>query len=84
LSPYTIVGPICETGDWLAKDRNLPVLHQGDLLAIMQTGAYGYAMASNYNGRLKPAEVLVNGRHFSLIRQRQEFTHLLDGCQAPE
>ncbi|MCL4266549.1 MAG: diaminopimelate decarboxylase [Anaerolineae bacterium] len=83
-SPYTIVGPICETGDWLAKDRNLPPLQPGDLLAIMQAGAYGYAMASNYNGRLKPAEILVNGHHYAVIRKRQDYTHLLDGCQAPE
>ncbi len=82
-SAYTVVGPICETGDWLAKDRSLPTLQPGDLLAIMQAGAYGYAMASNYNGRLKPAELLVNGDHYSLIRKRQDYTHLLDGCQAP-
>lgn len=82
--PYTVVGPICETGDWLAKDRNLPALRSGDLLAIMQAGAYGYAMASNYNGRLKPAEVLVNGDQFTIIRKRQDYTHLLDGCVAFE
>ncbi len=79
-----IVGPICETGDWLARERTLPAPKPGDLLAIMQAGAYGYAMALNYNGRLKPAEILVNGDHYSLIRKRQDYTHLLDGCQAPE
>lgn len=72
-----IVGPICETGDWLAHDRQLPPLQPGDLVAIMQAGAYGYAMASNYNGRLKPAEVLVNGRDYSLIRRRQTYQDLL-------
>lgn len=77
---YTIVGPICETGDWLAKDRELPLLQPGSLLAIMQAGAYGFAMASNYNGRLRPAEVLVNGDHLTIIRKRQEYRHLLDGC----
>ncbi len=74
---YEIVGPICETGDWLAKERELPVLQPGDLLAILQAGAYGYAMASNYNGRLKPAEVLVNGRHTTIIRPRQTYEALL-------
>ncbi len=83
-TPYTIVGPICETGDWLAKERGLPPLQPGNLVAVMQAGAYGYAMASNYNGRLKPAEILVNGNRFTLIRKRQDYTHLLDGCQAPE
>lgn len=81
---YTVVGPICETGDWLAKERALPPLKPGDLVAIMQAGAYGYAMASNYNGRLKPAEILVNGNRFTPIRKRQDYTHLLDGCQALE
>lgn len=79
----TIVGPICETGDWLAKDRTLPSLNAGDLLAIGQTGAYGYAMSSNYNGRLRPPEVLVNEDHYHIIRRRQDYTHLLDGCQSP-
>lgn len=74
---YEIVGPICETGDWLARERELPILQPGDLLAILQAGAYGYAMASNYNGRLKPAEVLVNGRHTTIIRPRQTYEALL-------
>jgi diaminopimelate decarboxylase len=73
-----VVGPICETGDWLAKDRVLPPLQPGDLLAFMQAGAYGYAMASNYNGRLKPAEVLVNGHQYSVIRKRQTYEDLLE------
>jgi diaminopimelate decarboxylase len=72
-----VVGPICETGDWLAKDRALLPLQPGDLLAFMQAGAYGYAMASNYNGRLKPAEVLVNGNQYSVIRKRQRYEDLL-------
>ncbi|MEM7112174.1 MAG: diaminopimelate decarboxylase [Chloroflexota bacterium] len=74
-----IVGPICESGDWLAKERPLPPIHQGDLLAFLQAGAYGFAMGSNYNGRLRPAEVLVDGHSFTIIRQRQTFEHLLDG-----
>ncbi|MCP4425186.1 MAG: diaminopimelate decarboxylase [Chloroflexi bacterium] len=75
-----IVGPICETSDTLAKERPFPPTEPGDLLAIMQAGAYGFAMASNYNGRLRPAEVLVNGAEFQIIRQRQTYAHLLDGC----
>lgn len=75
-----IVGPICETGDFLAKERPLPPTAPGDLLAVLQAGAYGFAMGSNYNGRLRPAEVLVQGGQFTVIRQRQSYAHLLDGC----
>lgn len=74
-----IVGPICESGDWLAKERPLPHQIPGDILAFLQAGAYGFAMGSNYNGRLRPAEVLINGNTFHLIRQRQRLEHLLDG-----
>ncbi|GJM42091.1 MAG: hypothetical protein DHS20C20_23730 [Ardenticatenaceae bacterium] len=76
---YDIVGPICETGDFLAKDRALPPLAPGDLLAIIHVGAYGFAMSSNYNGRLRPAEVLVNGKTTHLIRHRQTYNGLLEG-----
>lgn len=72
-----VVGPICESGDWLAQQRPLPQLHAGDLLAIMQAGAYGYAMASNYNGRLKPAELLIDGPTYRQIRPRQTYQDLL-------
>ncbi len=72
-----IVGPICETGDWLARSRPMPELHAGDLLAVMQAGAYGFAMSSNYNGRLRSAEVLVDGESWSVIRPRQTFADLL-------
>jgi diaminopimelate decarboxylase len=75
-----VVGPICETGDFLAVDRPLPPLQPGDLLAVMQAGAYGFAMSSNYNGRRRAAEVLVDGDRFQLIRRRQSYEHLLDGC----
>ena len=74
-----VVGPVCETGDFLARKRPLPELKAGDLLAIMQAGAYGFAMSSNYNGRLRPAEVLVNGDQYQIIRRRQSYDHLLDG-----
>jgi len=75
-----VVGPICETGDFLAKERPLPALEPGDLLAVLQAGAYGFAMSSNYNGRVRAAEVLVDGTQFRVIRRRQAVEHLLDGC----
>ncbi len=66
-----IVGPVCETGDFFARDREMPELREGDLLAIMSAGAYGFVMASNYNSRPLPAEALVRGDKFALIRKRQ-------------
>jgi diaminopimelate decarboxylase len=79
LSLQDVVGPVCETGDFLARDRPLPEMAPGRLLAVMQAGAYGFAMSSNYNGRLRPAEVLVHGDQFQVIRRRQTYQHLLDG-----
>ncbi|MDB5754752.1 MAG: lysA, partial [Massilia sp.] len=67
---YDVVGPVCESGDWLARDRILSV-HQGDLLAIMSAGAYGLTMSSNYNTRGRAAEVMVDGDAAHLIRQRE-------------
>ena len=67
---YDVVGPVCESGDWLARDRALAVL-EGDLLAIMQAGAYGFTMASNYNTRGRAAEVMIDGDRVHLIRQRE-------------
>ncbi len=69
---YDVVGPVCESGDWLAKERELAVL-EGDALAILCVGAYGMAMASNYNSRNRPAEVLVDGEAMHLIRERERF-----------
>jgi diaminopimelate decarboxylase len=66
-----IVGPVCETGDFLALGREMPALEEGDLLAVMSAGAYGFVMASNYNSRPLPAEVLVRGDKFALIQKRQ-------------
>lgn len=80
LVPYDVVGPICETGDFLAKGRLLPMLKQGDLLAIFTAGAYGMTMASNYNAQPLPAEVLVEGAKARLIRRRQTIGDLV----APE
>ncbi|RPH63965.1 MAG: diaminopimelate decarboxylase, partial [Burkholderiales bacterium] len=67
---YDIVGPVCESGDWLARDRRL-ALAEGDLLAIASAGAYGMAMASNYNTRPRAAEVIVDGRDAHLVRERE-------------
>jgi diaminopimelate decarboxylase len=72
-----VVGPVCESGDFFALDRPMPELHQGDLLAIMSAGAYGMTMASNYNSRPLPAEVLVRGSKVILVRRRQEWRDLV-------
>lgn len=74
-----VVGPVCESGDFFAQDRELPKMREGDLAAIMSAGAYGFVMASNYNSRPLPAEVLVNGEDVSLIRERQAFEDLVRG-----
>ncbi len=74
-----VVGPICETGDFLAKDRLLPVVNQGDLLAVMSCGAYGFTMSSNYNSRPRVAEVLVNGDEMHVIRRREDYDDLIRG-----
>ncbi|MBA4065891.1 MAG: diaminopimelate decarboxylase [Isosphaera sp.] len=72
-----VVGPVCESGDFLAKDRPLPALKRGDLLAVFSAGAYGMSMASNYNSRLRAAEVLVTGGTHRLIRRRETFKDLV-------
>jgi diaminopimelate decarboxylase len=74
-----VVGPICETGDFLARDRALPALAQGELLAVGAAGAYGFSMASNYNTRPRAAEVLVSGARWQVIRPRETLDHLLAG-----
>jgi len=71
-----IVGPVCESGDFFALDREMPELHEEDLLAIMSAGAYGFVMASNYNSRPLPAEALVHGDKVSLVRRRQTWEDL--------
>lgn len=72
-----VVGPICETGDFFARDRQLPEVAEGDLLAILDVGAYGMALSSNYNSRLRVAEVLVDGSRVQLVRRRETITDLL-------
>jgi diaminopimelate decarboxylase len=80
---YTIVGPICETGDILAKERKLPNLQRGDLLAFFDAGAYGFSMASQYNGQPRPAEVLVSGDEAEMIRRAEDYSMLLAGQRIP-
>ena len=72
-----VVGPVCESGDFLAKNRALPPLKRGDLLATFSAGAYGMAMSSNYNGRVRAAEVLVDGSDVKLIRRRETYEDLV-------
>ena len=77
---YDLVGPVCETGDFLGKDRELP-LAAGDLVAVMSAGAYGFVMASNYNSRGRPAEVMVDGDQLHLVRKRETIEELFAGEQ---
>jgi len=76
---YDIVGPICESGDYFAKDRRLVPVLEGDFLALMSAGAYGFAMASNYNTRPRPAEILVSGKSARVVRRREVLQDLLRG-----
>src|SRR6266550_6771606 len=78
ITKIDIVGPVCESGDFFAFDREMPELREGDLIAIMSAGAYGFVMASNYNSRPLPAEVLVRGDKVALIRERQTWEDLVD------
>jgi len=78
-----VVGPVCESGDFLAKDRELPSVEEGDLLAVMSAGAYGFAMASNYNARPRAAEVLVDGEKFSVVRRRESYDDMIAGEPLP-
>jgi diaminopimelate decarboxylase len=72
-----VVGPVCETGDFFARDREVPLTSEGDLLALLDAGAYGMALASNYNTRPRPAEVLVDGKSVRVIRRRETMDDLL-------
>jgi diaminopimelate decarboxylase len=83
ISKYDVVGPICETGDTFAKDREMPEMKDGELAAIMVAGAYGFVMASNYNTKPMAAEVLVDGNRHALIRQRQSVQDILEKESIP-
>jgi diaminopimelate decarboxylase len=79
-----IVGPICESGDFLAQARELERVQSGDLLALMSAGAYGFSMSSNYNSRPRAAEVLVDGDRYFVIRQRETYDDLIRGERLPD
>ena len=74
-----IVGPICESGDFLVKEREVPMFRQGDLVAFMSAGAYGFAMSSTYNSRPRVAEVMVKGDTFEVVRERETVEDLIKG-----
>ena len=78
-----VVGPVCESGDFLAKDRELVRVQQEDLLAVMSAGAYGFVMASNYNTRPRAVEVLVDGSRYTIVRRRETYEDLVAGETAP-
>ena len=78
-----VVGPICESGDFFAKDREIHRPERGDLLAVMSVGAYGFTMASNYNSHPKPPEVLVDGDQYYVVRKRESFDDLINGEVIP-
>lgn len=79
-----VVGPICESGDYLAKERQLPQFERGELMAVMSAGAYGFSMSSNYNSRPRVAEVLVQGNLMHVIRSREDYQHITHGEVIPE
>jgi diaminopimelate decarboxylase len=81
--PVDVVGPVCESGDFFAQDRDLPVLAAGERIALLSAGAYGFVMASNYNTRRLPAEVLVDGDQAALVRERQSWDDLVRGEKIP-
>ncbi len=79
-----VVGPICETGDFLARGRRLPALERGELIAVMSAGAYGFSMSSNYNSRPRISEVLVRDDRYYVIRRRESYEDLIRGEEIPE
>jgi diaminopimelate decarboxylase len=79
-----VVGPICESGDFMAKNRRMPKFNPGDLVAVMSAGAYGFSMSSNYNARPRVCEVLARGDCFHLIRERENYDDLIRGERIPE
>ncbi len=83
VAPVEVVGPVCESGDFLARDRSMPVPEPGELLAVATSGAYGFAMASNYNARPRPAEVLVEAGRVHLVRRRETVEDLFRGETIP-
>jgi diaminopimelate decarboxylase len=83
LNVADVVGPICETGDFLAVDRNLADVDGGELLAVMSTGAYGFVMSSNYCSRPRVAEVMVKGGQYKVVKKRESYQDLVRGETIP-
>jgi diaminopimelate decarboxylase len=79
IATIDIVGPICESGDFLARDRAMVIPRPNELLAVMSAGAYGFTMSSNYNSRPRIAEIMVNGSDFEVIRKRESYEDLVRG-----
>jgi len=79
-----VVGPICESSDFIARERTLPVVVPGEFLAVMSAGAYGFSMASNYNSRTRAAEVLVRDDRYYVVRTRESREDLIRGESLPE
>jgi diaminopimelate decarboxylase len=79
LQTADVVGPVCESGDFFARERQLPELQAGELIAVMSAGAYGFVMASNYNSRPRAPEVIVDGARFHVVRERENFDDLVRG-----
>jgi diaminopimelate decarboxylase len=79
-----VVGPICESSDFIARERSLPAMQPGEFLAVMSAGAYGFSMSSNYNMRGRAAEVLVNGDRFYVTRERESWADLVRSESIPE
>lgn len=78
-----VVGPICESGDFFAKERPIPPMNRGDLLAIKSSGAYGFTMSSNYNSRCRVPEVMVKGKRYFIVRKREGYKDLIRGEEIP-
>ncbi len=78
-----VVGPVCETGDFFARDRKLPALQPDDLIALRTAGAYGFVLSSNYNSRPRPCELLIDGRRIHVARSRETFADLIRGESLP-
>jgi diaminopimelate decarboxylase len=78
-----VVGPVCETGDFFARDRQLPALQPGDLISLRTAGAYGFVLSSNYNSRPRPCELLIDGRRVHVARSRETFADLIRGESVP-
>jgi diaminopimelate decarboxylase len=79
-----IVGPICESGDFIAKDREMEAFEPGEMIAVMSAGAYGFSMSSNYNSRPRVAEVMVKGSRYYTIRARETYEDLIQGETIPD